>query len=343
MHLPIDAYSTLHTVPEMKFAHELLNHRVRGDGELDDHLQLLLTYAMSRGQDKEKMSGAKYHLWRHIQEVKHHFALMVDEADMERFVEWADEANAIYLASDGSIRDSYARVLIGKDGRSDPDAKIPYPPDARARKARTEAALERRGIAVPSHLPPVICEAEVEMRSTEETAKRALALFLVARRAEFIYDSDPISVVDLESRSPIAFKSLSPSEREFVTEASPAPLDVLRFLWRFEALYLLLWAIGGAVELPFPSEVHNLPGLKEFMARVSEEEFLAHASLRPTGAILDALDLHFRCHWAIRQARIRGELNEEEPFRDIVPQRHHALNWLVRFENADWDDTDTPT
>ena len=209
MHLPIDAYSTLHTVPEMRFAHELLNHRIRGDGELDDHLQLLLTYAMSRGQDKEKMSAAKYHLWRHIQEVKHHFALMVDEADMERFGEWADAANAVYLLPDGSIRDPYARVLIGKDGSSDPAAEIPYPRDARDRKARSEATLEQRGITVPSHLPPVICEAEVEMRSTEETAKRALALFLVARRAAALLQNDPISTAELERSSPIAFASLS--------------------------------------------------------------------------------------------------------------------------------------
>lgn len=342
MHLPIDAYSTLRSVPEMGFAHELLNHRTRGDGKLEDHLQLLLTYVMSRGEDKEKMTGPKYHLWRHIQEVKHHVALMVDEADMERFGEWADEANAIYLAADGSIRDSYARVLIGKDGHSDPEAKIPYPLDARARKARTEAALERRGIELPSHLPPVIGEAEVEMRTTEETAKRALALFLVVRRAAALLQNDPISTAELERSSPIAFASLTPGERKFFAAAAPAQQDVFGFLWRIEALQLLLWAIGGGLELEYPSRVSSLPDLKEFMARASEEEFLGYASLRPTSAILDALDLNLRHHWAIVEARVRGK-PREEPASDIVPERHHALNWLVRFENADWDDTQTPT
>ncbi|MCO6561396.1 MAG: DUF4272 domain-containing protein, partial [Gilliamella sp.] len=24
-------------------------------------------------------------------------------------------------------------------------------------------------------------------------------------------------------------------------------------------------------------------------------------------------------------------------------ERHYALNWLTNFENADWDDVDTPT
>ena len=27
----------------------------------------------------------------------------------------------------------------------------------------------------------------------------------------------------------------------------------------------------------------------------------------------------------------------------VVKERHHTLNWLVRFEDADWDDVDTPT
>jgi hypothetical protein len=27
----------------------------------------------------------------------------------------------------------------------------------------------------------------------------------------------------------------------------------------------------------------------------------------------------------------------------VIQERHHALNWLVRFEDAEWDDVDTPT
>jgi hypothetical protein len=27
----------------------------------------------------------------------------------------------------------------------------------------------------------------------------------------------------------------------------------------------------------------------------------------------------------------------------VLQERHHALNWLVRFEDREWDDVDTPT
>jgi hypothetical protein len=31
------------------------------------------------------------------------------------------------------------------------------------------------------------------------------------------------------------------------------------------------------------------------------------------------------------------------PTTGVVAERHHALNWLVCFGDADWDDVDTPT
>lgn len=342
MHIPIDAYSTLRSVPEAKFSHEVLNHGTRGDSQLEDHLESVLGYVASRGG--KEMTFVKYHIWRHIQRVKHHVALAVDEADMERFGQWADAANAIYLLPDGSLRDPNGRVLIAKDGSSDIAAKLPHPPDAWARKARVEASLEEMGILVPPHLPPVVGEAEVELRSIDETARRALALFLVVRRAASLLDyGGLLSQAELERRSPIAAAALSPREREFLAAATPSQQEVVNFCWRVEALHLLLWAIGGALNLPFPSHVCSLPDLEKFMESVSEAEFLAHASFRATGSILDALDMHLRCHWSIVERRKRGELDEHDPLGDVVPERHHALNWLVRFENADWDDTQTPT
>ena len=60
-------------------------------------------------------------------------------------------------------------------------------------------------------------------------------------------------------------------------------------------------------------------------------------------AALDALDLHYRAHWAVRQA----QMEQADPPGGLIPgvvlERHYALNWLVRFEDAPWDEVDTPT
>ena len=72
-------------------------------------------------------------------------------------------------------------------------------------------------------------------------------------------------------------------------------------------------------------------------------ELVAGAALRSTSEILDALDLHFRLHWAARQAGLDKEDPPAELDSGVISERHYALNWLVCFEDADWDDVDTPT
>jgi hypothetical protein len=66
-------------------------------------------------------------------------------------------------------------------------------------------------------------------------------------------------------------------------------------------------------------------------------------ALRPAVEILDALDLHYRLHWLVRQARLDGKPLPAGVDAGVVSERHHALNWLTRFEEAGWDETDTPT
>ena len=59
--------------------------------------------------------------------------------------------------------------------------------------------------------------------------------------------------------------------------------------------------------------------------------------------ILDALDLHYRLHWYVRQMKLDGQEPPPGLEGGVIQERHHALNWLVRFEDRDWDDVDTPT
>jgi len=67
------------------------------------------------------------------------------------------------------------------------------------------------------------------------------------------------------------------------------------------------------------------------------------ARMRPDSEILDALDLHYRLHWIVRQAQVQQQPAPAGLNADVLMERHHALNWLVLFEGNDWDDVDTPT
>ena len=48
-------------------------------------------------------------------------------------------------------------------------------------------------------------------------------------------------------------------------------------------------------------------------------------------------------HWITTDARVNPNAQKTSLVPGVVLERHYALSWLVCFENADWDDVDTPT
>ena len=74
--------------------------------------------------------------------------------------------------------------------------------------------------------------------------------------------------------------------------------------------------------------------------------------------VLDAVELTVRQHNGLRGCHTSGDLvpmnfNWNDPTEMVVAsrslaapvlaQRHRAMNWLIRFGDADWDYVDTPT
>ena len=53
-------------------------------------------------------------------------------------------------------------------------------------------------------------------------------------------------------------------------------------------------------------------------------------------------DRIYRYHWAVRDARIRGE-SVDGLDAGVVVERHYALNWLIGYLDQAWDDITTDT
>ncbi len=117
--------------------------------------------------------------------------------------------------------------------------------------------------------------------------------------------------------------------------------------WRYEALYVLLWALsifpGELAPADLTVEVDDL--VCRFMEAARNDVVGEKQRLRPAAEILDALDLAWLQHWIVRQAALKGiEIVELNP--SVVRERHLALNWLTRFQNVgdiSWHNIDTPT
>lgn len=338
----INAYCTHKDPPPLLFPHTLRNRRDTSDPELAGHLNGFMGFVMGGGQ--RPMTAMRYAVIRHLERVRHQLAFEIEESELNAFAEWAYEANAIVFLSDGTVRAPDGGVLVDPEtGEPEAEAEVPHPPGAVKRKSEIDTRLTTLGIAVPPILPPVIDETEVDLRSAADVARRCIALYACAVRAESIASKNDLPSAEIEKRLPLAAAALTPSERAFFYVKKPAEQDVVNHVWRYESLNLLAWSIGLVTELPLPTKLCDVPALAKIMMERGTQSFVDGAWLRPTGEILDALDLHFRLHWATTDARLKNASPPAGLDGGVVMERHYALNWLVRFEGADWDDVDTPT
>jgi hypothetical protein len=327
-----NVYSTLVELERPTFPHLLHARRDLSDPELLPHLNRFCGHILDLGDGQ--MSADKYHVILHVQRVQHHLSMAVGLDDLDAFHAWAKRANAILFTQDEQVTDPAGRALLGA---IDPAAVLPYPEQAWARKAASEAALAARGIQVQDSLPPLISETELVLRERDEVVGRARALLLVALRAESVASNEPMSVDTLLNKMPLAEDYLSPDEQAFLAKDKPTQKDCAQFLWRYESLYLLEWALGLNSELPFPAAPCDAARTVATLIEMRGPE------LRAGSEILDALDLTYRLHWHIRQQRLKKRPDTQGLDADVVMERHHALNWLVRFQHAGWDKVDTPT
>jgi hypothetical protein len=341
-HILFNAYCTLSDLPPLDFPHILDGqHHLKGR-ELAPHLNGLMHYLADQAQGK--MSRTRYHVIRHLQRVQQQLSLSVDPAQASAFHRWAEAANAIVCMEDGTVRDPQGRVLLPVSGdEGDAGAVVPYPPQAWQRKARTDAMLAGRKVSVPADLPPLVSEPELRLRAPEDILRRMLALFIVAIRAESLTGKTPIAVADLQQRFPPAFAGLTDAERAFLAQEAPSEDDVTQFLWRYEAILVLQWALGLQDALPFPDAICDVAAISSTVIERGTDGLRKQPLARAPHEILDALDLHYRLHWATRQAILKKSPVPAELNDGVLQERHYALNWLVRFEDREWDDVDTPT
>jgi hypothetical protein len=339
--LPINLYCTLLSLPALDFEHQLLGQRDRTDPELGKHLHGFMGFVM---KDDRPMTATRFAVLNHLQRVRHHLSLEIEEDAFDGLARWAIAANAVLFFPDGTVRDPVGHVLVDPEtGEAEPDAAVPYPDDAHARKQGSETWLSERGIPFARSLPPSIGVDEVELRTPQDVLRRAMALLAVSVRAESLASDDPLPVGQLRARLPIGIDALSPSEQAFLHNDQPEQQAIVNHAWRYECVWLFEWALGLQDELPPPTEICDVPRTAQTLLDADGDALLHSARLRSSAEVLDALDLHRRINWSIREAARTQSPGPEGIEAGVVAERHYALNWLVRYQNAAWDDVDTPT
>lgn len=209
---------------------------------------------------------------------------------------------------------------------------------ALARKARSEALLRQQGVPINQYLPVIEDESQVPRRTRAEIANRALALFAVAMKGEGVEEKVVRKFVadhDIDAY-------FSPHERAFFRSAKPTPEQRAQFSWRYEAAWVMLWALGYVHELDKPSAQCDVPAAAGIVMKRSHAQFVADAKPRAVPEILELADRIYRYRWALVDARLNGtQVTGLDP--DVAVERHQALNWLIGYNGAEWDDVTTDT
>jgi predicted small lipoprotein YifL len=158
---------------------------------------------------------------------------------------------------------------------------------AQQRKARTEAELKKLCIPINQHLPPLKGEEEARIRTPQDVAKRAVVLFVLVAVAS----GDPSETAVAWLQDEELWDTVSPDEKAFFLSDHPAEQEITDALWRSEALWALLWALGKVQALSLPPSQCDMSHLQDVMPGKSAwRGFIDTARLRSESEILDKTD-----------------------------------------------------
>lgn len=246
-----------------------------------------------------------------------------------------------YFFAANALYNGQGRLIIGPPGARIhffPDKAKPTPANL-ARKARSESILQDEGVPISKTLPPVHDETTVRLRSKDEIVRRAICLCLMAILGESGNHDTFQRVMGIYGIE----EDFTPAERAFAAYPNPDERIRAQFTWRYESYWVLLWALGLVEDLDRPDHIVDVPRAVTILRDHTHEDFMRQAQVRPVSEILDQLDLIYRYHWAVVEARVKHQPPPARLESGVVYERHYALNWLVQLGHDDWDNVQTDT
>ena len=175
-----------------------------------------------------------------------------------------------------------------------PDLKTDESERGLDRKERVETWLRKMAVPINQHLPVLPEESEVELRNMDEVIDRALALTVVAVKGEGLEQG----LVNQVCKDLGVEGKFSPAEETFVAKEEPEQQERVNFCWRYESLFVMLWALGHAQELGYPGNICDVAAMVEMIREAGGAAGLkAGAKLRSKFEVLDEADRIYRLHW----------------------------------------------
>jgi hypothetical protein len=180
------------------------------------------------------------------------------------------------------------------------------------------------------------------VRSAGEVAERLLLVASVCAVASD--ESLRERVVPWLKREAI-WSAASPAEKKFLEATESTEKELIQQSWRAEAVYVLGWALGLVSNLQPPTDQASTGGILDQIPAPGDsvESFLSRATLRSAAELHSAAEDLFNANSWCRAAKASNRPERHGYDIEVADERHRAANWLVCYENAEWDNVPTDT
>jgi hypothetical protein len=317
-----------------------IRHFYFEEDDFAEHIGGFLGYVMHMAEGN--MDPRLWEIYYHVSKVRNGLGLTIEPEYDDQYapplVGTLADLVAGFVLSGDRLLDPHGRLILGP-GNERGDGVLHVFDSARERRERSGGRLATLGLATPNSLPTTVADEEGLMVAPNRVAQRAVVLLALAMRAEGV--AQPKVVKFLQQRG--VTKSVSPKEREFLQQANPDPVESQRLTWRYEALWVLLWALGHVDQLGPPASQCDARQAIRIVNEMPAERLVGQAELRAESEILDELDFYYRAHWHTVNARQADQPPPEGLDPDVIYERHYALNWLTSYMYQEWDDVTTDT
>ena len=202
-------------------------------------------------------------------------------------------------------------------------------------KADSTTTLRSWGFSVNEHLPQLEAESDLTPQTAADVARRCMIMSHVIGIGFGGAATDLLSAATKWGLMPYA----SAHEADMLSRTTHTDQERVNATWQVECLQSFAWCLGLTGLEPLRQCDDDLAS--KFPAPFTDpSDFIATARLRPFEEIYRQADLHYRLHWAARNARLTG--SDFPVLVGLITERRKALDWAIGVE-ADWDEVPSDT
>jgi hypothetical protein len=199
----------------------------------------------------------------------------------------------------------------------------------------TKRWAELLKVSSEADLSPIADYSQPYARTARQIAVRSIILLGVAVVA---YEVEAQPIIEWFQEQAI-WSDVTPDERTFILGSTHTEAEQLRFRWKQEALWTLLWMIHRVESLGLPIRCCDTRRLvDEIVPAIGDDlqGFITQSQLRSPGALLAEDDRTYDLWCYALAAQRRGESLPSDLNLGVLRERRYAFEWMDG--NQDWDE-----